>query len=350
MLGNDRTWGLAAFLDDYAVFHVDSIRPSLSSLQLLSACERDSEKAAIQSASIVALCGRKRRRGGSNKGKKGSSHTGKPAAKRPALGALSGSVESEEAPKPKFSISEFTRLILVLKVDEEGREAFKKFGQTLERLQLDAGQRLDNLWCSVIARRFNDDTFRPSYNLDTLYPVIDPTRPPPAPRHGSFLKKNFDYFRKSSILPFDRFNSSGQNNCDFKLFYEWGGNNSDSVVGMRVVIEAAIIRLGTSNEDVFFLNRTSRRMSVTENIGCEGGMGAEVEAESGSFHALERSGARRTSRRTSADHQKKFRDNTIHFQTKAIDYMDAQTKSFVSSQSPNDMTSTLKEQQTLLSM
>lgn len=41
-----------------------------------------------------------------------------------------------------------------------------------------------------------------------------------------------------------------------------------------MVIEAAITGLGISNDGVFYLNRTSRRISVTKKIDCEGGMGA----------------------------------------------------------------------------
>lgn len=79
------------------------------------------------------------------------------------------------------------------------------------------------------------------------------------------------------------------------MFYEREGNNSDSAAGMRVVIGVEIIGLRTSSEDVLFLNRTARRMSVKENVGSEGGMGAEGYVGSGSLQPLEAIGARPTS-------------------------------------------------------
>lgn len=80
----------------------------------------------------------------------------------------------------------------MLKEYEQGPEAFEKLGQTMNRLELDAGKKPDELWCYVIAMRFSDNAFRPSFNLDNLYPWIDPSRPLPVPRHGSFLKENLD--------------------------------------------------------------------------------------------------------------------------------------------------------------
>lgn len=168
----------------------------------------------------------------------------------------------------------------------------------MSKFELDARKKSDELWCSVIAMRFNDNACRPSFNLNNLYPAIDPSRPPSVPRNGSFLKMNFDYFRIAAVVLFDRFKNSGQNICNSSCLME-GGNNSESEAGMRVVIGAAIIGLGMSSEDVLFLNRTSRRMSVTENVSCERGMGAEVDVDSRSLQPVVAMGARLTSRRTS---------------------------------------------------
>lgn len=47
-------------------------------------------------------------------------------------------------------------------------------------------------------------------------------------------------------------------------------SSSDCIAYMIVVISAAMIGFGTPYEDLFFLNVTSRTISATERVGCEG--------------------------------------------------------------------------------
>lgn len=175
--------------------------------------------------------------------------------------------------------------------------------------------------------------------MDHLHPGVGPSEASPVYGHGSLLKKKFGRFRKSSIKPFDCLKISGRNNPDFKSFYERSGINLRC--GGAVIIGAEIIGLGKNNEAVF-INRTSRRMPLTENIGCEEGMGGEADLDSVSCRPAV-TGARPSSRRSS-------RENKIQFQAKAIDFMEAQTNSIRSSQGQNCITETLMKQKNLLSM
>lgn len=88
---------------------------------------------------------------------------------------------------PEFTISEFARLIIILREDPTARNALFQLGQELSRTELDAGRSRDSFW-ENIASRFNDDSLCPQFSFVGSVDDADPSELPLCDRPASVLK------------------------------------------------------------------------------------------------------------------------------------------------------------------
>lgn len=112
---------------------------------------------------------------------------------------------------PSFSISEFARLILVMRDDERARTALFKLNQELQRAELDGGVSRDCFW-GIISDRFNDRSLPVRFDFSCEVEDIDPSQPPPCFRSTSSLKAHFQDARSTFTTALANWSTSGQNN------------------------------------------------------------------------------------------------------------------------------------------
>ena len=109
-----------------------------------------------------------------------------------------------------FSISEFARLCIIMRDDEDAKSALLGTGQELTRSQLDAGFTRESYW-GIIEGRFNDPNLQLNLNMVGMVDEVDSTNPPPCHRSASFLKEKFFDAKKSFTTCLENWSVSGQN-------------------------------------------------------------------------------------------------------------------------------------------
>ena len=167
-----------------------------------------------------------------------------------------------------FSISEFARLCIIMRDDEDAKAALLGTGQELTRSQLDAGFTRESYW-GIIEDRFNDPSLKLNLNMVGMVDEVDSTKPPPCHRSASFLKEKFFDAKRSFTTCLENWSVSGQNdNADFKRFA--GTRNGDlTAEGKRNMVLFVCARKGTDNEDTRFLNFCTR--VIPFGRGCDEG-------------------------------------------------------------------------------
>ena len=203
-----------------------------------------------------------------------------------------------------FSISEFARLCIILRDDEDAKAALIGTGQELTRSQIDAGFSRDSLW-GVIESRYNEPSLRLHLNLVGNVDDADSTVIPPCHRSASFLKDKFMEARASFTACIQRWSQSGQNNTDFENF----AGKRDGVLtasGKRNLVLFVCTRMGTENQDTRFANICSRIIPFGRGYE-EGG---SVQAN-GQNSVAPGSQPPRNARRSSAGDNESAMDNSI---------------------------------------
>lgn len=186
------------------------------------------------------------------------------------------SLDDIQDPIP-FSLSEFSRLVVIIKYDETCKQAMEKLQLELTRGEIDGGRTRDFYW-GVIAQRFNDTSLRPSMSFLGCCEEADPSRLPLNYRPASVLKLQFQNARSHFTTAKKRWEVSGQN--DPQRFWRFVHcKNQDphtpTTIGKRCLILSRVSELGTPAVDTFFLNVSSKEMNVG---GYEEGVTASVPA------------------------------------------------------------------------
>ena len=195
-----------------------------------------------------------------------------------------------------FSISEFARLCIIIRDDEDAKAALFATGQELTRSQMDAGFSRESFW-GVIEGRFNDPGLRLCLSMVGNVDEVDSAQPPPCHRSASFLKERFFDARSSFTLCVENWSRSGQNETsNFKSF---AGIRSGELTasGKRNMVLFVCARMGTENEDCRFRSMCMRTIPHGGGVD-EGGSEAPLERAS-SAQAPESSRLRRGSLRNS---------------------------------------------------
>ena len=185
------------------------------------------------------------------------------------------SLDVNEEPKP-FSLSEFARLAVIIKTDEDCRQAMEKLQLELTRGEIDGGRTRECYW-GVIAKRFNDPALRPCMSFVGCCEEADPKRLPLAYRQASVLKTEFQNARSHFTSAKKRWELSGQN--DPQRFWRFVHSkhqdpNLSSSVGKRCLVLFRVPELGTPAADTFF-NISTKAMN---DGGYEEGVLSELPA------------------------------------------------------------------------
>lgn len=164
----------------------------------------------------------------------------------------------EERPSaPNFTISEFARLIVLMKDDERVRSALFKLGQELRRCELDSGNTRDAFW-GVIEGRFNDQSVLVHFSFTGHIEEADPSVPPLCHRSAELLKLQFRDARSVFTEALDRWARSGQNDPDRFLNFLSKNGQMLYASSKRALIMFVVSRLGTPYEDTFFVEMSSK--------------------------------------------------------------------------------------------
>lgn len=150
---------------------------------------------------------------------------------RENAGILSMDGASNETRDPDFSLSEFGRLVVLLKEDPETRTALLKSSQPLARSQIDARVSSFAFWDTMVAKRFNDEKYAPKFDMRGTLPSIETSVPPSCNRSGAVLREHFDEARRYFSTIKDKWERSGQNDpgdlgsfCRRRRFGEYTAN------------------------------------------------------------------------------------------------------------------------------
>lgn len=156
---------------------------------------------------------------------------------------------------PDFSVSDFARIVLILKGDEIARRAMFGLHQGLSRAQQDAGFKRQDYW-GAIAGRFNDRQVRIMFSFEgSLGRYVDPAMPPLVYRSGGTLKSEFSRARSKLTVYYDNWNYSGNNDVDsFPNFLPKSKGNVLWPLSKKLWAIFLIARVGHSDKVSAFLD------------------------------------------------------------------------------------------------
>lgn len=169
---------------------------------------------------------------------------------------------------PNFTLSEFARLLVLMKEDEKVRESMYRLGQELRRAELDTGTSRDSFW-GIIEARFNDVSLLVKFSFEGYLSDADPSAPPLCNRSGEVLKGHFRDAKSVFTKALDRWNRSGQNDPD--KFVDFLSCNGQSLYASskRALAMFVVSKLGTPYQDSFFVELSCK--TIWEG-GYEAGM------------------------------------------------------------------------------
>eukprot|EP00171_Calliarthron_tuberculosum_P019147 IDg19147t1 len=94
-----------------------------------------------------------------------------------------------ETGTPRFTLSEFARLVYLLTHEPRLRKALLRSEQPLDRQRLDRREKWDSFWADVVAPVFNDLHVRPLFHLRGRLKDVDPADAPVTARAGPDLRR-----------------------------------------------------------------------------------------------------------------------------------------------------------------
>lgn len=200
--------------------------------------------------------------------------------------------------EPNFTISEFARLIIVMRDDERARSALYRLGQELRRAELDCGTSRDSFW-GIIADRFNDTSLPIRFSFTGHVDEADPSLDPLCKRSAASLKSHFQEARTVFSEALDNWERSGQNDPSrFENFLSKNGQNLYASSKRALMIFVAA-RLGTPYADSFFVEMSSKTIwQGGYEAGMDGLRGAEegIEEDNGTRMGRVEGGRKRNRR------------------------------------------------------
>lgn len=158
-------------------------------------------------------------------------------------------------------------MLLIFQLYGEIRDRFQ---QTLSRADLDNGIKSKVFWEEDVAKFFNDSNFKPSVSLSPALKDVNPSKPPPHERNGSFLENLLRNFQPHWGEVGGGYRVSGQNCADFETYLtEVRKRDVLSGLGQMLLLCGEIVRIGTLHEDNDLLEILSRKSTA---LGNEGGL------------------------------------------------------------------------------
>jgi len=150
----------------------------------------------------------------------------------------------------EFTLSLFFRLCVLLRNDEEARQALRGSGQPLSRGQQDAGIDRNSFWYAI-GNRFNDDNYRPRANFRGAVDNVDPSIPPRHPISGCKLKDVWYSMRGPFSMKVRNFQKSGQNNPNLDGFIDFLDRKSNGelyAVSQRMIVLFVVLGMGADSD------------------------------------------------------------------------------------------------------
>lgn len=161
---------------------------------------------------------------------------------------------------PFFSISEFARLVLILR-DYHARKPQFKHVDEINRAQLDVAHNRQGFW-GAIANLFNNHSIAPHFSFIGPLEGVDAAAPPPVPRPGTSLKQHFWDARSIFNKAVERWSRSGQNDpCRFTDFLSQNGRVSYASC-KRALVLFVVSKMGSANADTSFIEMSNARIDV----------------------------------------------------------------------------------------
>lgn len=303
-------WDFDQFDREWTVFHNSKNVPNFSYISKAAACKKKSDlpdheclrwKFSV-TRRVKTMLGKRANEPNANEQKGSSTSKAKKAAPRlPEKDRTSVSDDSDSArlskekntKQPSFSVSEFARMLLMMKDYPQVRSAFFISLGGVPRVQMDSGVRSSHFWTTVLAPKFNDEREEPKMDLSEVSGDVDPALSPPVTRKGEYLQGQYSFWRKKFSEAWAGYQSSGQNNPVWKNFLIRGGIDTKQTLGRVLHASGIILGVGTDNLDEDFLGAASRVIG-----GSMSGPGYDGGSKEHEFSELQK---RPRSRRTSSD-------------------------------------------------
>ena len=196
----------------------------------------------------------------------------------------------EGCPAKKLGrVSEFVRLLLIIRDNSEIRHQFNESRHSLHRTKLDAKKSLDDFWSGPVHRLFRSVEYQPTAHVSSIIDGIDTRRPPQSERGPDTLREYFYGMRKFFAKAFDRVDRSGLNDGSLSTMREAirkteGGvtrNGELSVLGWKALLIYEMLGLGngaTKNRDfdliAFFCKMATQvdKFGHIRRLSVEGGL------------------------------------------------------------------------------
>ena len=115
-------------------------------------------------------------------------------------------------------LSEFARLLVLLRDNTNLRDDFLKSRTTLSRNELDSRVQFDACWSNTIAPAFNSKDYKPIEPYHQLISNIDTSFPPSEQRSGPYLRTMFYQVRAEFAQVYHSMNVSGEFDNDAQVF------------------------------------------------------------------------------------------------------------------------------------
>lgn len=188
--------------------------------------------------------------------------------------------EDERSKQPSFTCDEFARLILLLRDDEDIREALSEMAKGLNREAIDAKVKSKHIWNGIIEKQFNSIEVKPVQFIPGLR--LNPQNIPVGYRDGCYLYSMYMRSRASFSISYQKWNRSGHRNTDPEWFKNFLTRNSEDELttdAKRSYILFILLRIGKENEVSELVAIVDKGLDTIEGIGYE--EGADNEHDEG---------------------------------------------------------------------
>ena len=123
----------------------------------------------------------------------------------------------ERCPAGKLKrISEFARLLLIVRDNAEVRHNFNASRHSLHRSRLDAKEVLDDFWKADVHRIFSSVEYQPRVQVSSVLSGVDASKPPEDERGSEVLREYFYGLRAFFARAFDKLDRSGWNDGELQ--------------------------------------------------------------------------------------------------------------------------------------
>lgn len=218
----------------------------------------------------------------------------------------------QENRRKALTLSQFTRLLTLLRDEEDLRSGWIKSQQGLTKKELDAKVTSRSFWKRTVAPAYNDSTITPfvvfpDHIEDEILLEFDGIE-----KTGAELEDSINKFKVSLNPVMNKYTASGQNDFQWYSFLIAGGSEPSSLYTKKLFVAGFILGIGVSNDHIALLGLMSRSMDGSGEAPMEAGMG-NFDCKSPS---VSRFGSRRNSRQRPASGE--FEEKQIRLQEKWI--------------------------------